>query len=141
MILFKRKKRGELIRFCRFLEQELLLTAAEMCQLTGVSKDPQIYNLLQDLSGLYAHFLQDTIDPEIPQLSPEAGRSKKYTSWGIPDTKGNADRVIDATSEEEEGERKQRPQEPPISVPGPFLFSFGYLLPGAMPILPSHDHC
>lgn len=80
MILCKRKKRGELIRLCRFLEQELLLTAAEMCQLTGVSKDPQIYNLLKDLSGLYAHFLQDTIDPEIPQLSPEAGRSKKYTS-------------------------------------------------------------
>lgn len=52
-------------------------------------------------------------------------------------TKGKADRVIVASSEEEEGMGTQRPLEPPMFIPGPSLSSLGYLLPGTVPIPPS----
>lgn len=61
-----------------FLQQEgseLFLTAAKMRQLAPICKDPKIWNLLKDSSGLCACFLRDPAEPE-PQLYPEGGTAR-----------------------------------------------------------------
>lgn len=59
---------------------KLILMAAEMHQLAGISKDSKIHNLIKDTSRLYTCFLQDTTDHEPPWLSPEWGRTDECTS-------------------------------------------------------------
>lgn len=94
---------------CLFgMGSELLFTAVKMGLLAGISKDPKFHNFLKDPSRLYAHCLQDTTDLKSPWLSPERNKTKEHNTGGAPATKGKADRVIKASSAEEEGNGKPK---------------------------------
>lgn len=85
---------------------DLLLVAAEMCQLVDILKSKPLKNL----SGLYV-LPPRTIDAEPPRLSPAWGRTKKHRPGGVPATKGKANSVHEACREEEEGKgRAQAPR-------------------------------
>lgn len=108
-----------------------------MRQLAGFSKDPKTYICPEIYPGYMS------VSSEIPHiLTPlsvplhEADQNQ-HTSCRTPATKGKAGRVIEASSEDEEGEERQRPLEPLVLEPGPSLFSPGYLLSDTTPILPS----
>lgn len=85
---------------------DLLLMAAEMCQLVDILKSKP----LKSLSGLYV-LSPRTIDAEPPRLSLAWGRTKKHRPGGVPATKGKANSVREACREEEEGKgRAQAPR-------------------------------
>lgn len=82
----------------------MLFTAAEMCQLVNISKDPKIHNLFKDSSGLYV-LPPRTIKPEPPQLNRAEPRNMPRR---CPCHQGKADRISKASGEEEERERKAK---------------------------------
>lgn len=93
---------------------ELLLTGAKMHQPASISQDCKICNVLKDPSRLCACFHQDRTDPELLGF-PLNGAEPEARFQSSPATKGKADRVIEASSEEEGASGKAKaPRAPNI---------------------------
>lgn len=91
---------------------ELLLTGAKMHQPASISQDCKICNVLKDPSRLCACFHQDRTDLELLGF-PLNGAEPEARFQSSPATKGKADRVIEASSEEEGASGKAKAPKAP----------------------------
>ena len=112
------------------LEWVLNCYSCYVCQMTGISKDPKILNFLKDPARLYAHFLQDTTDPEPPELSPEWGRTRSMPHEVSLPPRGKLTGLSSPLVRRKREMGRHRPLEPLIFVRGPFFSSrICYLVP------------